>query len=64
MRPDLQWTRAIPLRGGAANKIGAFAKRSEMECFAAMLRSRNIGGVRALTHADADMARQERAWFV
>ena len=63
LRPGVQWTRmdkGNPIETeGAAIKICAFAKRGEMEAFAAMLTRRRSGRLRALTVADADVAKQD-----
>lgn len=58
----LQWTLAIPLKGGSQIKAAAFARRSEMEAFAWMCTDRNIGRVRALAAADRDMPRLEKTF--
>ena len=63
-RPDVQWTMSIPLKRGSQIKIGAFAKRRDMESFATMVQQRSIGRVRALTSEDENNAREAQGFLV
>eukprot|EP00435_Cladocopium_sp_Y103_P054470 s306_g17.t1 len=56
--PGINFTMAIPLKGGSEIKGGAVARRSDMERFGQSIVARGIGRMRAVTTEDQDNAKQ------
>ena len=58
IRPGINFTMGIPLKGGSEIKGAAVARRADMEQFGRSILARGIGRMRAVTMEDQDNAKQ------